>query len=93
MEAETPAEIAKLNKEADAAAIPLPMRGVSLGQWDELDIAVRREVIRAAYEIRIRKRATPGKGFDAERVIMTLREHDSPPRPPASGRMDAPAAA
>lgn len=74
MEADTLPRIAKLTKDADAAAIPLPMRGVSLGQWDELDIAVRREVIRAAYEIRIRKRATPGKGFDAERVIMTLRQ-------------------
>ena len=70
-------EIARLEKEADEMAIPLPMRGVSLGQWDELDIAVRREVIRAAYEIRIRKRATPGKGFDADRVIMTLRQESA----------------
>ena len=62
MEADTLPRIAKLTKDADAAPRPLPMRGVSLGQWDELDIAVRREVIRAAYEIRIRSGPRPARG-------------------------------
>ena len=77
MEAELLPKIARLTREADAVAVPLPMRGVSLGQWDELDIAVRREVIRAAYEIRVRRRQVQGRGFDPSRVVMILREHDS----------------
>ena len=63
MEAELLPQITRLNKAADAVAVPLPMRGLSLGNWDELDLAVRREVIRAAYEIRVRTRQKYGRGI------------------------------
>ena len=77
MEAELLPQITRLNKAADAVAVPLPMRGLSLGNWDELDLAVRREVIRAAYEIRVRTRQKYGRGFDKDRVVMNLRLSDA----------------
>ena len=77
MEAELLPQIARLTKAADAVAVPLPMRGISMGNWDNLDLAVRREVIRAAYEIRVRTRQTHARGFDKDRVIMNLRLSDA----------------
>ena len=76
MEAELLPQIARLTKAADAVAVPLPMRGISMDDWDNLDLAVRREVIRAAYEIRVRTRQTHARGFDKDRVIMNLRLGD-----------------
>ena len=71
-------------KAADAVAVPLPMRGISMDDWDNLDLAVRREVIRAAYEIRIRTRQTYARGFDKDRVVMNLRLGDQIAQAPAA---------
>ena len=76
MEADLLPKIARLTKAADAVAVPLPMRGISMDDWVNLDLAVRREVIRAAYEIRVRTRQKYGRGFDKDRVIMNLRLGD-----------------
>ena len=84
MEAELLPKIAKLAKAADAVAVPLPMRGISMDDWDNLDLAVRREVIRAAYEIRVRTRQTHARGFDKDRVIMNLRLGDQIAQPQAA---------
>jgi site-specific DNA recombinase len=74
MEADLLPKIARLTREAEAVAVPLPMRGMSLGNWKDLDIAVKREIVRAAYEIRVRRNVRPGAhGFSPERVIVTLR--------------------
>ena len=69
-------KIRGFTKAADAVAVPLPMRGISMDDWDNLDLAVRREVIRAAYEIRLRTRRTYARGFDKDRVVMNLRLGD-----------------
>jgi hypothetical protein len=85
MEADLLPQIARLAKAADAVAVPLPMRGISLGDWENLDLAVRREVIRAAYEIRLRTRLRYGRGFDKDRVVMTLRLGDGQITRPQGG--------